>query len=184
MAYNLNGNIQGILNDSKGSNPLLLIEVEDNAEFRSCYDELNNEKISIEIKKYSPKRSLSANAYCFALLDKLSAKLNIPKTEIYKNAIKEIGGVSDVVCVKNEAVEKLCENWSKNGLGWQTETIQSKIQGCTNVILYYGSSTYNSVQMNALITNIVEECKLQGIETKTPEEIMKFDSLLEQIEGG
>lgn len=178
MTYKIKGEMQGLLNDSKSDNLLLLLSVENVSEIRNCYDDLCKDVVSVEIKKYSPKRSLSSNAYCFTLIDKLSAKLNIPKTEIYRNAIKEIGGVSDVVCVKNEAVEKLCENWSKNGLGWQTETIPSKIKGCTNVILYYGSSTYNSVQMNALITNIVEECKQQGVETKTPEEIMKLDGLL------
>ena len=94
-----------------------------------------------EIERKRKKRSTDANAYFFTLADKLAERLNIPKTEIYRNYVKEIGGVSETVCVKTEAVQKLCEGWKHNGLGWQTDTVPSKIEGCTNVILYYGSST-------------------------------------------
>lgn len=130
-----------------------------------------------ELVRQKKKRSLDANAYFFVLADKLAEKLNIPKEDIYRNCIKEIGGVSDVVCVRNDAVEKLCEGWRHNGLGWQTDTFPSKIEGCTNVILYYGSSTYDTEQMSRLINNIVEDCKIQGIETRTPDEIADMLSL-------
>ena len=132
-----------------------------------------------EIERKRKKRSNDANAYFFVLADKLAERLNIPKTEIYRNYIKEIGGVSEIVCVKNEAVEKLCKGWEHNGLGWQTDTLPSKIKGCTNVVLYYGSSTYNTEQMSRLINMIVEDCKVQGIETRTPDEIANMLSLWE-----
>ena len=132
-----------------------------------------------EIERKKKKRSTDANAYFFTLADKLAERLNIPKTEIYRNYIKEIGGVSETVCVKNEAVKKLCEGWKHNGLGWQTDTVPSKINGCTNVILYYGSSTYNTEQMSRLIDMIVADCKVQGIETRTPDEIANMLSLWE-----
>ena len=132
-----------------------------------------------EIERKRKKRSTDANAYFFTLADKLTERLNIPKTEIYRNYIKEIGGVSEVVCVKTDAVEKLCEGWRHNGLGWQTDTVPSKIDGCTNVILYYGSSTYNTEQMSRLIDLVVEDCKVQGIETRTPDEIADMLSLWE-----
>ena len=132
-----------------------------------------------EIEQKRKKRSLDANAYFFVLADKLAEKLNIPKEEIYRSCIKEIGGVSEIVCVKNEAVEKLCEGWRHNGLGWQTDTIPSKLEGCTNVVLYYGSSTYDTEQMSRLIDIVVQDCKALGIETKTPDEIANMLSLWE-----
>ena len=36
---------------------------------------------------------------------------------------------------------KLRRGWEHNGLGWVTEILPSKIAGCVNVVLYYGSST-------------------------------------------
>lgn len=124
-----------------------------------------------EIKQPKKKRSLDANAYMWVLLDKLATTLRIEKTEIYKRLVKEIGGASEVVCVKNEAVEKLCEGWRHNGIGWQTDTFPSKLEGCTNVVLYYGSSTYDTAQMSRLVDLVVQECKQHGIETLTPSEL-------------
>lgn len=120
---------------------------------------------TLELKEYRKKRSLDANAYAWTLIDKIAAAVRITKTEIYRNAIKDIGGVSDTVCVKDEAVEKLRAGWSKNGLGWQTDIMQSKIPGCTNVVLYYGSSSYSTHQMSVLIDQLIEDAKALGIET-------------------
>ena len=45
----------------------------------------------LEIKTHRNKRSNDANAYFWKLVDDLSAKINIPKTEIYRRYIKDIG---------------------------------------------------------------------------------------------
>ena len=132
-----------------------------------------------EIKRQRKKRSNDANAYFFVLVDKLSAKLGIPTTEIYRNYIREIGGVSEVVCVKNEAVERLCKEWCRKGIGWQTDTMPSKIKGCTNVVLYYGSSTYDRAQFSRLLDLAIQDCNTLDIEVRTPDEIANMLSLWE-----
>ena len=76
-----------------------------------------------EIKRVRQKRSIDANSLCWVLLDKLSAALGVPKEELYQRYIKEIGGVSDILCVPNKAVEKFRAEWENKGIGWQTETI-------------------------------------------------------------
>ena len=58
-----------------------------------------------EMKEYKPKRSLDANGYFWILLSKLQEKLNIPKEDIYKDLIQNVGSY-EVVPIKNEAVEK------------------------------------------------------------------------------
>lgn len=120
-----------------------------------------------EVKEVKRRRSLDSNAYAWVLLGKLQDKLHIAKEDIYKSLIKEIGSY-EVIPVKNEAVERFRQAWSKNGLGWITETTKSKLEGFTNVIAYYGSSTYNTSEMSRLIELIVQECKQQDIETMTP----------------
>lgn len=47
----------------------------------------------------------------------------------------------------------------------------SKLQGCVNVVLYFGSSTYDTAQMSRLIDLCVQDCKQVGIETMTPAEL-------------
>lgn len=181
----VSGKIVGANIDFRTGKPTISFEVNEKNDFKLMVDEMRGlEKLSIEVKPFRARRSLDANAYFFVLADKLAAKLNISKEEVYRNAIKHIGGVSEIVCVKSEAVERLCEGWAANGLGWQTDTFPSKIDGCTNVILYYGSSTYDSKQMSQLISNIVQDCEALGIETKTPQEIAYMLSLWGEKENG
>ena len=132
-----------------------------------------------EIRPIKPKRSLDANAYAWVLLDKLAEALGYSKTELYKRYVKEVGGCSDVVCVQNKAVDRLQSEWCRKGLGWQTDTMPSKIDGCTTVILYYGSSTYDKAQFSRLLDLIIQDCTAIGIEVKPQEEI---ESLLQQFE--
>ena len=74
----------------------------------------------------------------------------------------------------DKSVDKLRQGWEHNGLGWPTETMPSKLPGCTVVLLYYGSSTYDTAQMSRLISLIIEDCKAQGIETMTPAELSRL----------
>lgn len=174
------GKIVGANIDFKTGKPVLMLEVNERNDFEMLVDDMRDkDKLSIEVKPYRERRSLDANAYFFVLADKLAEKLRITKEEVYRDAIRDIGGVSETVCVKNQAVERLCEGWSKNGLGWQTETFPSKLEGCTNVILYYGSSTYDKEQMSRLIENVVQDCQAEGIETRTPDELANLISMWE-----
>lgn len=174
--FELTGKIHSVTFDYFSGKPMVTFALNENA--REMVDELKSqEKLTLKVGKYTKKRSLDANAYCWTLISRMAEKLKIPKTEIYRQAIKEIGGNSDTVCIQDKAVSQLCDGWQRNGIGWQTETTPSKIEGCTNVVLYYGSSTYDSAQMSRLINIIVDECRQLGIETKSKEEI---DSLLGQ----
>ena len=172
------GRISDVNIDFISGVPKVTLSINEKTAFLQEYDELKDlEKLSIEIKPYRAKRSLDANAYCWKLINELAERLNRPPNEIYRAAIRDIGGSSEIVCVKNAAVRKLRQGWSKNGIGWQTETFPSKIDGCTNVILYYGSSEYDTKQMSQLIDIIIQECKEQGIQTETPNRIAELKSL-------
>lgn len=80
-----------------------------------------------ELKEYKQKRSLDSNAYAWVLLGKLQDKLHIPKEDIYRDLIKNIGSF-EIIPVKNEAVERFRQAWSNHGLGWVTETMKSKLE--------------------------------------------------------
>lgn len=154
------------------SKQMLLLELD--GDFRNDYDKLKDRNVEIVIKRYRKKRSLDANAYAWVLLDKLSAVLEVPKEEIYRHTVMGIGGVSEVVCVQNRAVKRVRAGWEGRGLGWQVEEIPSQIKECTNLVLYMGSSEYDTEQMSRLIDLIVQDCQEQGIETKTHEELDKL----------
>lgn len=141
---------------------------------RQVYETLKGHELDVDIKKRTKRRSLDANAYAWVLIDKLALALRIGKAEVYRQAIRDIGGASTVVCVPEKAVDKLVDGWHEHGLGWQTDITPSKLEKCKNVVLYYGSSSYDTQQMSMLIDRLVEDAKAQGIETLPPYELEKM----------
>lgn len=136
-------------------------------------------KFECIIQPHRNKRSLDANAYAWVLLDKLAEKLKTTKENIYKEIIKKVG-VFEVVCIRENAVDKFIQGWSKNGLGWVAENLgRSKVPNCKNIMLYYGTSTYDTKEMARFIDEIVFECEQAGIETASPDEIANMKSLWE-----
>lgn len=141
----------------------------------SYIDSLDDEKkYKIEIKEHRKKRSLTSNSYAWQLMDKLAVVLCKSKEEIYKSYIKEIGGNNEMLNVKTAAVERLTREWQRNGLGYVIDVIESYDNGFSDVILYYGSHTYNQAQMNRMISLIVQDCKEYGIETESPDELQRL----------
>jgi hypothetical protein len=172
------GRIAGASIDFSTGKSILTLEVNERNDFKLLVDEMRDkEKLSIEVKPYRKKRSLDSNAYFWVLVDQLAAKLGRGKTEIYKEFIREIGGVSDTVCVVNSAVERFRTQWQGKGLGWFTEATESKIEGCTIVTVYYGSSTFDTAQMSRLLDMCIEDCKEQGIQVETPDQIARMKAL-------
>ena len=176
----LTGKVAGIAFTSNGK-PLVTLEINERNSIISMMDDLkSHDNLTFKIGKQQKKRSLDANAYAWVLIGRIAEKTNVPKNEVYQNAIRGIGGNYEIVCVQDKALDSLCQMWQRNGIGWVTDTMQSKIEGCTNVFLYYGSSEFTVDQMQRFIESIKQDCNALGIETKSQAEI---DSLLSSWGG-
>lgn len=141
------------------------------ADFAESYDELKDDAVVVEIKKARRHRSLDANAYAWVLIDQIAAKARIKASEVYRSAIREIGGVSSDLQMPMEAVEPFREIWQKNGIGNQVELISAdENTGWVQARVYYGSSTYDTAQMSRLIDILIQDAEALGIPTITPAE--------------
>ena len=49
--------------------------------------------------------------------------------------------------------------------------------------MWYGSSTYDTLQMSRLIDAIAEDCREAGIETMTPQQLDALKSRWEEAQG-
>lgn len=126
----------------------------------------------LEIKEHRKKRSLDANAYAWVLINKIADALRLPPTEVYRQAIQNVGGNYEVIPIKAEAAGHFKQIWEAKGLGWPCVDMgKSKIDGYRNLRAYYGSSTYDTRQMSQLIDNLVQDCKALDIETLTPDKL-------------
>lgn len=153
----------------------LSLKVENRQAAQQFVEEMKDKPYTAELKEFRQKRSLDANAYCWVLIGKLAAVLRISPNEVYREAIQNIGGNYEILPIKENAVERWKQIWQGKGIGWICEVIgESKLRGYMNVRCLYGSSVYDTQQMSRLIDTIVFECKQQGIETATPEELMRM----------
>lgn len=132
-----------------------------------------------EIKPIPKKRSLDANAYAWVLISAIADKCRMHPNDVYKRAIRDLGGNCEFMCIKNNAVDHVTKLWTERGLGWQVETSPSKIKGCTTIAMYYGSSSFDTKEMAKFIDSLIQDCEALDIETKPKEYV---DSLLEEWE--
>jgi len=154
---------------------LPLPEYEDKVKARRFAAEQPDKPHVAEIKLYRRKRSLDANSYFWVLAGKLAAVLRIPKEQIYRNYIEDIGDNFEIIEIRDEAKATWIRNWKSRGLGWVCDDLGSSLTpGKSNIICYSGSSVYDTRQMSCLIDLIIFDCKEQGIETKTPDEIARL----------
>lgn len=142
-------------------------------------EQLKNEnKINIEMKKWYKKRSLDANAYCWALCNNIANELSkngiTTKEKIYRDAILQVGSFEPFI-VQEKTFEKFKRIWEKQGLGFLVQEV-SRQDKCVKVNCYYGSSTYDSKEMSLLIEILIQLAKSLNLETKSQNEI---NSLLE-----
>jgi hypothetical protein len=140
------------------------------AEDIACLNE-KPEEWELILRKKKKARSLDANGYAWVLIDKIAKKIGSDKITVYRETIRQIPGVSTVVCCLEKAKDDFRREWENHGIGWQVEEMPSKLEGCVNLICYYGSSTYTGEQMSVFIDRLMDECKTLHISTMTPLEL-------------
>lgn len=146
--------------------------LEDRGKAMSVVRKHKDKLYDLEVKEHRNKRSYDANAYCWVLINKLSDVMRIPPVEVYRQAIQDISGNNEILPVREDAVEQFKLAWSHNGIGWMCRDMgKSKLPGYRNLMVYYGSSVYNSQQMSELIDHLVQDCKALDIETMTPDKL-------------
>ncbi|MDR1952393.1 MAG: hypothetical protein LBQ37_02615 [Elusimicrobiota bacterium] len=114
---------------------------------------LNNKDCQLKIKKWSNRRSLTANAALWELIGEMSKKLGKDKNEIYLEMLDAYGVFTHIV-VKKNAVEKfereyrLCK-----------ELGEVNVNGKKGIQLqcYFGSSSYTVDEFRALLDGVVQE---------------------------
>lgn len=155
--------------------------IPDGRSARTYAEGLDGKPQRVKITQWREKRSRTANAYAWELLGKLSEALHVPPEEIYRNIIKDVGGNYTTVCVNVEALEELKEMWASHGVGWYAELLGVGARpGMVDVLLYYGSSSYDTAQMARLIDLIIQECRENNIEY-LPQD--KLEQLIGSWEG-
>lgn len=145
------------------------------AELASYIDSLEEDKdYKIEVRDFKKKRSLSANAYFWVMISDLAEKIRIPKEEIYREYIRQIGGNCETMRMKTDAIPYFMDKWAEGHIGRFVDVIEDYSDGFSDIIVYYGSSDYDRTQMSWLIEMCKQDCAEQGIKTYDDEELERL----------
>lgn len=126
-----------------------------------------------EIKERKRKRTLTQNAYYWAMLNQLGKALRIPTSELHFRMLKEHAPF-EVVSVRSDIdVSEYFRYFDEIGTGFAGG------HEFTHYRIYKGSSRMDSAEFSRLIDGAREECEAQGISVLTREEI----SRLKYVEG-
>lgn len=150
----------------EGKQILSLVLEED---FGDKYDELSGKPLTVDIKRYRPKRSLDANAYLWALCGKIAEHQGITPDEVYRKQIREVGVCAEMVCA-SDIYERTETEWARRGIGWFTVKTD-EADGWTYFLAYFGSSTYSTAEMHKVISNTIQDARALGIETASEREL-------------
>lgn len=135
----------------------------------------DKEKI-FEVKEHKQKRSLTANAYAWSLIGKISDAMRTTKEETYLTMLKRYG--------QSEIVSVISSIDVSGYFKYYEPIAKVRLQGkvFTHYRVYKGSSEYDSKEMAVLIDGIVEDAKELEIETLPPDEIARLKAIWKQEE--
>lgn len=139
-----------------------------------------------DLSPHREKRSLDSNAYFHVLCDKLRKALGISMARCKNHLIADYGQIE---YVDDEPL--IYKTTAPEDYMMELETIHSKcvyMKPESGKMVYFyriyrGSHTYNSEEMAALISGTIEECRQQGIETATPDELARMAASWESKYG-
>lgn len=137
------------------------------------------EQLSVSIKKYRKKRSLDANAYCWALCSKIAEKVGSSKDEIYEQMLQEYGCFYEDEDGFVAVTVKSGTDMARIGGHWKFYKDNGKFSSYLKI---KGSSEYDSAEMSRFIDGIIYEAKELGISTETPDEIERMKLLWKESE--
>lgn len=138
--------------------------------------------LAISLKKWREHRSLSANAYYWVLVGKLSELTGQPNAVIHNMLLRRygvaeiVGGqlltvmVPDTDEAERETLEKEIYHLKP------TSKLKEGKDGrmFRAYILLKGSSDFDTKEMSRLIDGTIEECKEVGIDTLSTEEVRRM----------
>ena len=131
------------------------------------FDQQDAEKL-YEIKEKKSKRSLTANAYYWSLLNQLASVMRTSSDEVHFMMLKRYG-VCEVVSVRSDInIKGYFKYFDSIG--------KSKLDGkeFTHYRIYKGSSEMDSKEFSVLLDGLISECEDQGIPVLTPDEVAKL----------
>lgn len=163
--------------DYKSGHKLLTYEVLSD-ETTESLEALQDKELRLTAKRWREKRSIDANSYYWQLISQLARKLKISTARCHNIMLRRSGvpelidGLTVYILLPDtdKAEEQALESAAYH-LSPTSKTDWNKDGRVRSYMLLKPSHEMDSEEFSGLVSNLAEECKEQGIETMTPDEI-------------
>lgn len=109
----------------------------------------------IEFKEYKARRSLDANALLWACIGEIAGAITADKWTVYLMMLRRYGQFVRIAVPAAEV-----DNIRKQ---WREIEVVGEYGGVTELLCYYGSSTYDTKQFSILLDGVISEMKEMGL---------------------
>lgn len=152
---------------------LICFEVEDTGLAKIVCDKFRDGYVDVQVEKWSEKRSLQANAYFHVLCNLIAKETKSSIDDVKKMLVSQYGTLA-----RGEDGKYLGAVFPPNT---KPEAFYPYVKwygkaenGFDQYLFYKQTHLMNKEEMGRLIDGAVEEAKALGIETMTPDEIMRM----------
>lgn len=118
-----------------------------------------------ELTKAKKLRSMDANSYLWKLVGDIATEMRVDKDTVYCDAIRHVGAFDPLAFQSQKVFDDFSRVWNGRGLGWFCEKVDEDDNGWVYGNAFYGSSSYDTRQMSAVIDYVVTVAQNIGIET-------------------
>ncbi len=135
------------------------------------------DKYEVEIIKRRHKRGLTANAYYWVLVEKLSKILGSSKQEVHEEMIRRYGTFKLDADGKPLVFSLAAGKDPKGVTPYSTQFAEGMVNGkrFIHYAVLMGSSEMNNKQFAELLDGLISECKEMNIEVMTPLELAQLE---------
>lgn len=159
------GKLKSIQKDFLSNNYIISFEMQEGTLDEA--DKIIEKDLTITAETYKDNRSGQANKLLWDCIGKLAKFQNKDKWDVYLEELKKYGQYT-YTCIKPEAVETFKENWRECEVIGDLEINGKK---ATQLLCYFGSSTYNTKEFAQLLDGVIEDLKDAGLDTPHSKEL-------------
>lgn len=179
MSVEIVGKLNSISIDFASGKPVVSFIAEDKYVLRHI-EQMRDKLLRVDVRPFRKKRSLDQNSYYWTLVGQLAEALNVSRPYMHNHLLRSYGQLA-------RHNDKLIDHIIKDDMSDyydEAENIHLYPTSHTTTMengevyrLFYelkGSKDLDTKEMTSLLEGTIEECKAQGIQTITPNELARM----------
>ena len=132
-----------------------------------CWEQKPDATIEAKVRRKS--RTLTQNAYYWAMLNQLAAKLRMGDGEVHRWMLRDYGSADVFTVLAEVPVAAYFRYFDEIGKGEMNGRLYRHIRA------YKGSSEMDAAEFGRLLDGMRQECEAQGLPFMTPGELARLD---------